>query len=625
MRFCIFLALLVTIWAAAPRANHLLGQAEPQTSADSQPPPVNWRGERILLERDFENELREIADWCRSQGIEQQVKPTLKLYENRDAGRQYIYLPSERSMSVAGDNLIGQWIAKINAAKKKHANRIFELSKQASGQGAGAVAFQLLHEVIHFDLDHVEVRKILGHKKSEDGWRVASDSVRVKPANKPHDLINWPAGSYIRVLTPHFEIESNASEEKTRYLAEQLERAHQVWRQVFFEYWSSSAAVERWIKGKGKARIANKRFRVLFFADRQSYLQKLTPLVRGIEVSTGYYSSDEGASFFYDGDARVQDTWRHELTHQLFRESGRANKQAFEEQFIWLDEGIATYFESLTDFGDHVTLGGFEARRMQYARIRRMLEHFHLPLNKLSAIGRKNLQQHADIVRIYSESAGLTDMLMNDENGLYESRLTEFLKLIYKGRVKQGAFEKIIGKTYEQLDMRYQEYLQVNSAQVEKYLTQPELRTELSVAGANLTSAAYDSIGRCVNLEWIDLSRNAITAKHFVKLKDCQQLNQIILTQCRFENDSLRGLELFSQLDDVDLSGSSVQDFQLAGFKNIRGLKSLGLASTTITDKGLLQLANVTGLVSLDVSRTSVTNEGIAKLKSRLPNLQVTK
>ena len=465
---------------------------------------------------------------------------------------------------------------------------------------------------------------MLGHVKGDAGWRVAPESVRVKPGTKPHDLINWPAGSYIRVLSPHFEIESNASEKRTRYLAELLEQTHTVWRQVFFEYWSSSAAVKRWIQGKGSARMARKRFRILFFRSRDSYLAQLKPSIRGIEISTGYYSSDHRASYFYDGNEREEDTWRHELTHQLFRESGSANKRAFEDQFIWLDEGIATYFESLTDYGDYVTLGGFEARRMQFARIRRLLEDFHVPLKDLSAIGRIDLQQRADMVRLYSEAAGMTDMLMNDEYGAYEESLTEFLRLIYKGRVKTGSFEKIIGKSFEELDARYKSYLQVTSEMIEQYLALPEMRTELSVPGANLKTAAYDSIGRCHALTWLDLSRNSITADQFTKLKSCQQLNQLILTQCRFEEDSLRGLEFFPRLDDVDLSGSSVQDLQLASFKNLKSLKSLRLTATAITDTGLAYLADVPGLLFLNVSQTEVTDQGVAKLKSRLPNLTVT-
>jgi hypothetical protein len=308
----------------------------------SQSPVTNWREQRMAVEREFGEELQAIAQWCRENGIPQQVEPTLQLYLERDLGRQYIFVPSELSMPTIPEGILGQWQSKINDANVAHAARIFELAKKASDQDAGATAYQLLHEVINYDLDHAAVRQILGHQKSNHGWNVAPVRIQVNRDTRAHDVISWPAKSYLRVLTPHFEIESNAGEDRTRHLAKQLERAHLVWRQVFFEYWSSSSALKRWIKGSGSPRISNKRFRVVFFPDKNSYIRTLGPSVRGIEDSTGYYDNDQQISFFYDGDEVVETNWRHELTHQLFRESGRVNRNAFENHFIWLDEGIAT-------------------------------------------------------------------------------------------------------------------------------------------------------------------------------------------------------------------------------------------------------------------------------------------
>lgn len=588
---------------------------------------TNWRVERAALESQLGRELQEIANWCRANGIPQQVERTFNVYMNRDLGRQYIFMPDERDapqVAAEAPAILKEWFTKINAAKNTHADRVFALARRAANQDEGTVAIRLVYDTLHYNRGHAEARRILGHRKTDDGWRVASDSLRVKQSKQDHDVVNWQKGSFIKVLTPHFEIESNASEEKTRYLAEKLERWHLVWRQVFFEYWSSSQAAKKWINGGGSMRMSTKKFRVVFFRDRQEYLNQLQPLVRGIGVSSGYYSGDQRLSFFYDGDEKVQETWRHELTHQLFRESGGAKGDNLESQFIWLDEGIATYFESLTDFDSYVTLGGFDASRIQYARIRKLLENFHVDLAELSALGRSDLQNRDDMVRIYSEAAGLTDMLMNDENGAYEQRLTKFLGLMYKGRrLKPGTFEKVMGKTFKQLDDRYSEYLIVDSNTVETQIAKPNEITELSVPAADLRTLAYEAIGTCRNLSWLDLSRNSVTLNQFTKLADCRKINQLILTDCRFERNSLRGLELFPVLDDLDLSGSSIQDVQLVSFQNLKALKSLRLTATAITDSGLMQLAAVPNLTEVDVSRTRVTPAGIANLKARRPGIQI--
>ena len=246
-------------------------------------------------------------------------------------------------------------------------------------------------------------------------------------------------------------------------------------------------------------------------------------------------------------------------------------------------------------------------------------------MRELSGIGRSDLQKRPDMVRLYSQAAGLTDMLMNDESGAYEERLGDFMKLVYKGRLKKGTFEKVIGKTYEELDKRYEEYLIVDSDLVERRIANPKKLTELSVPGANLRTLAYEAIGECINLTWLDLSRNKISLNQIEKLRGCKKIDQLILTECRFGDKSLRGLEFFPTLDDVDLSGSSVQDADLVRFRNLKSLKTLRLTATGISDIGLMRLAAAPKLEEVEVSRTRVTDAGVANFQSIRPGVRVTR
>jgi hypothetical protein len=227
------------------------------------------------------------------------------------------------------------------------------------------------------------------------------------------------------------------------------------------------------------------------------------------------------------------------------------------------------------------------------------------------------------MARLYGQAAGMTDMLMNSDDGAYEKKVTEFLRLIFKARVKKGTFQQVIGLTFAQMDAKYKAYLSVDAKQLEQHLTKPAERTELSLPGANLNGESFRIIGQCVNLNWIDLSQNQVGNEDLYKLRACKKLHQIILTECRFQSSSLRGLELFPILDELDLSGSQVQDYQLANFQNLKSLRSLRLIATDVTDEGLRHLANVRTLQSLDVSRTRVTDQGVRNLKAALPNLEI--
>lgn len=587
---------------------------------------TDWRAERASVEQEFGEELQEIANWCRAVDLETQVEPTFALYNVRDLMRQYVFMPTNKSMPTPGEGPLGQWQSKINAAQRAHAERIFDLARQAAEADSGAVAYQLLFEVIHHDHDHETARLILGHVRDEQagGWKVAPESVKVRSVARTHDVLPWKSTDFIRVQTPNFQIDSNAGEERTRFLAEKLERWHLVWRQVFFEYWSSRKTIARCLAGNKRVTQGRRpnRYRVIFFRDKSDYVRTLQPMVKGIARSTGYYSPDLDMSFFFDGDDSAQSTWRHELTHQLFRESRLVSDTAFTDRYFWIDEGIATYFESVTDFGDYVTLGGFEAERLQFARIRKLLEGFHIGIAELSMMSRDLFQQQ-DLERLYSEIAGLSHMLMDGDRGMHQAAVVEFLQLGYRGKLKTGSFEKIVGATYAELEQRYQEFLRVDSETVEKFLSLPETRTELSLAGSPLQPAAYEAIGRCTNLKWLDLSRNEVRQADLEELRSCSKLQQLMLTSCRFEANTLSALTGLPALQELNLSGSSVQDSQLAALAAVPNLQALQLTNTAISDAGVESIAAIPALRLVNLAATQLTPQGLQRLRQLRPGLEI--
>ncbi|MEM7457389.1 MAG: hypothetical protein AAF456_23845, partial [Planctomycetota bacterium] len=235
------LAILFVCAFSAPTL--LFGQSDEQ-------PATNWRVRRAQVESEWIDDLKQLGTWCEENGLQEQMQETYQWYLHRDPERTYIFLPGEEGFAPAGEGITGQWQSQMDELRRQHAARILELARQAAAEDAGTDAFRFLNEVLYYDPDHEAVREMLGHRKTDEGWRVASDRIRSKVENrKKQVLMDWPAGSWVSVNSPHFNISSQAGEEATIELARKLERWHGVWRQMFFEFWSRPANVRRWIEG----------------------------------------------------------------------------------------------------------------------------------------------------------------------------------------------------------------------------------------------------------------------------------------------------------------------------------------------------------------------------------------
>jgi hypothetical protein len=71
------------------------------------------------------------------------------------------------------------------------------------------------------------------------------------------------------------------------------------------------------------------------------------------------------------------------------------------------------------------------------------------------------------------------------------------------------------------------------------------------------------------------------------------------------------------------LIDAPLTDAGVARLLRLAGLTRLNLSGTAVSDAGLDLLGTLTNLCWVGVERTAVTDEGIARLKARLPNLDV--
>jgi hypothetical protein len=556
---------------------------------------------REEIDRDFQAQLQQLMKWCDEQGLKQERAETARTLFVRDPQRQYIFLPDGPSKKLP-DNLDEAWRKQLEGLRQKYAESLFDLVKQLAKSDVGAPPYQLLHEVLYWDPNHPAAREALGHRRGDDGWQAYSERLTVRDAPKAHPELNWPARSYKLVTTENFEIASQADEATTRMLAEQLQRWQWVWRQVCFDYWSSPVAIRSWIDGKSKARKATKKFRVVLFRDQAQYVAELEKYVPGVGISTGFYSDQLELSFFYASPTSPDlATWRHELTHQLFKETIRTRSSPFADEQLWLGEGIAMYFEGLYDFGDFVTLGGFDTPRLQYARLRALKDRRYLSFAELAKLSQNELQAHPDVRQLYSQAAGVTQFLMTGEQGRHRAGVIDFLKLFYTGKPKPEAWQKTVGLTAEQIDQQYPRFIRIEPGQVDRDLIAPAAIGELALPEGELNEKDIARLGDCTDLRWLDLSNAKIEAEVVKSLTGCQKLGEL----------DLSGLKL------------SAEDFQALG--ELKALKILSLAGVEISEENFQALAELESLEQLDLTGSQISQEWLSRLSQTRPKLKIVK
>jgi hypothetical protein len=281
-------------------------------------------------------------------------------------------------------------------------------------------------------------------------------------------------------------------------LGARLETLYDVWRQVFVGYYAKPAQVQQWFAttesstsrpepavsgdptmkstpSAGELSIApsaassgsHKLHQVVYFNDKQQYVDALKEAQPQIDMSIGFYSDNARTAYFFASDDPYIGTLYHEATHQLFRETPPAAVDPGRKNNFWIVEAIACYMESLSEhqvleglpYGSYITVGGENAGRVPAARKRFLDDHFYVPLRELAAYGMNDLQHDARLPSIYSQISGQAWFLMHADQGRYRPALMNYLIAVYTGHAGMDTLEKLTGQKFEQLDQQYRDLL----------------------------------------------------------------------------------------------------------------------------------------------------------------------
>jgi len=475
--------------------------------------------------------------------------------------------------------------------RREHAAELFNQAKAASDQKQPTRAYQLLFEVLREDPEYGEARRILGYIKAGGQWRLP-EWEKATPRKPPlnHPKLGWRAGSYWSLESPHFQIVSKHSSNEILEAARELENLHTLWRQIFFRYWSTHEALAARFAGSNEP-LARERpkMQVVLFQSQKEYAAYVASAHPKAATTLGLYNDKEHISYFFGGDKSVYPTWYHEATHQLFQEAvPGVRDQPGQQRCFWALEGAALYMESLANRGTFWTAGGCESDRLQFARYR-TLSGDELPLARLTALSRDDIQNSDDIGRIYTQAAGLAHFFIDGENDKYCEGFTDLLIAIYRGEDTADSLEKLTEQPLNRLDEQYREFLNVTDNDLAG-VPDPTSVRNLSLCRARITDKGLSRFAGTKNLKWLDLSFTGATDDGLKNFAANRNLKQLFLEGTQITAASLPLIGTFTLLEELDLSRLAIGDNDLAHLRSLKRLEEFNTDNTQITADGLKKL-----------------------------------
>lgn len=495
MKKLLSLVLCLTFFPAA-------AHAQLSSSGDAQNVLVRHRA---ALRETYAEKLETLAAQCDAEGLEELAEFTRNWVAPRAKDKIYVaVLPELMEESLLEDGASDAelaWEKKFMALRKAQAVELFKLSRRAVKARHASLGFDVLMDTLREDPDHKAARKIVGFVPYKEQWCTPFEAQQLRAGKIDHPRFGWLPRAYVKkyeegqryvnkkwiaaedeaavrrtaigkgwvVETAHFQIQTNHSLEAGVKLGRDLEKLYRVWKQLFLRYFASEAQVTALFDGKNAGLTAPAKHKVLFFRSRDDYNRYLKPKNPNIEMSLGLYATGEKTAYFFAGKDYDPRTMFHEATHQLFAEIRSVSKQAGFQPNFWITEGIAMYMETLHDEDGSCVVGGFSDDRMLVARYFYLREKFYVPIKNLCAMDADRFQADPYVARLYTQSAALMHFLIYYKDGIYRDAMVECLVDVYAGRSTLQLLPRRLGKTFEQLDKEFGEFISQEKEELDKW------------------------------------------------------------------------------------------------------------------------------------------------------------
>ncbi|MDR2439657.1 MAG: hypothetical protein LBE12_09860 [Planctomycetaceae bacterium] len=392
----------------------------------------------------------------------------------------------------------------VSQDQKEIAENLYRQVIVAAENRRGLEAMRLAIKVIEVNPDHEMVRRIFGFKLFNGQWRTNWEIDRLKKGFIDHPVFGWIPKEFVKpyesgkrmitkfgwvntdedhkfhadirngwqIATEHYDLLTNHSLEEGVQMSRRLEHLYKAWKMLFFKMFLNEEKLAKLFL-ESLPNISLPRHRVYVFRDKQDYVSFLKDSEQGFESqlreSNGFYHPQRFVSYFFPVSANMDefdaDTVRkalyHEGAHQLFQEARPKSNLPGVRNNFWIVEGIAMFMETFRIEGNCYKLGNQEDARLFAAKAHRFDSEylFYLPFEQTVTLGRREFQTHPRLARLYSQSAGMTHFLMFYRNGQYRYVVFELLRQVYAGAARQDTLSKLTGRSYQELDQEYTEFL----------------------------------------------------------------------------------------------------------------------------------------------------------------------
>lgn len=578
-----------------------------------------------------------------------------------EPSRRDVFLPSEKTAHLwppkPNDPSSDAWHAQVQAARAEYSEELLKAARDAAGQNRFHACTRYLWEALHQSPAHPGLKRILDW----DDPRSEKTVVSLRQGRQPQPQLDWARNAYLEGESPHFRLLTSANERDARAMLERLELWRHLWRQVFMPYWVEPPGWARSLETQAPLpRVIENRHQVVLFANRGEFL-KVLARVPGIERSIGYFDPAAKRCYFYldPNDWNLEATWRHELAHQLFQETGRHVRQPGEKANFWLLEAAAMYFESLEPVPEsnepsapsfapagpnpdaiayRWSIGGFDAARLQDARLKVLREGYWIPFATLAARGRLGFQADNDLARTYSQCAGMFHYLLHapapitssspddptsETTSLLPEATFRMLRQVYAGRDRADLMEIETERSLEQLEEAYRQWLpfQVPIRELAanaEFLKWASGKHQLALGFSELNDDHLRHLN-APNLIRLQLTRTQVTDQGLSELaRHHHRLTALYLDATRVTDHGVAAIVRANpDLEELDLAGTLVSDEIADALKSLPQLEALWLTQTAVTDQLVATLLEMPNLQTLDLEGTQISPAQKARLKNR--------